>query len=138
MFLVVLAAAVLLGVVAAASARFGLWLTTHVVEQRHRALETVAAKRRPPCSWLPRRLRDTAATGTEADTAAAERLRRLCLRRLRGLRRYVAKSQLLADEETRARLLAELDAVRTEWEAADWTRLRCVPAAASVSGEDEA
>jgi|GEM_PF-4612764 len=138
MFWFVLAAAVLLGLVAAAAARFGLWLAMHAVEQRHRALETVLATHHPPCRWLSRAGRRAAVEPEVRTPAAARRVRRQCQRRLRRLRQYVARSRLLADEETRTCLLDELAAVAGEWETADWRRVRFVPdTAAAGFGEPE-
>jgi hypothetical protein len=71
---------------------------------------------RPGCDDGPRRARDEA------------RAKRACLRELARLITFARKSSVVADEEARDILVAELVSTAVEWESASWDMMCCPPA----------
>jgi hypothetical protein len=87
--------------------------------------EYIVERRVVPPDWrtkLERKLRGLRPDGTDPRTQARhrERARRTCLRRLDRLITFARKSSVVADEETRGILVAELVEVDAEWRSRGW------------------
>lgn len=138
-FVWVLAAIVAMSVVAtlltrgtvALMGRFG----GEAMQRTMRDTEYVVEHHAVPPAWkseIERRFRGLAAECTDAALAEKHRARavRECHRRLDRLLTFAKKSSIVADEETRGILIAELAQVRGEWRGRGWEAM-CAPDAGS-------
>ena len=106
--------------------RLAYALTTRCIDRyirsKHMAIERILEVRVPPREWL-RSPGHVESSRAHENMAMAEKAG--CLKRLEKLINYASNSVFVADEETRAALLDELQSIRTEWQNSSWQQLVC-------------
>lgn len=94
------------------------------VDVHHRNAEHVLATRRPPEEWRADVAnRFLGGVVTAADVAGREKARAALIRRLERVESYFARSPVVADEQTRAQILGNLEEIREEWQESDVAQL---------------
>ncbi len=99
-------------------------ITGKYVGEKHKAAETIINTGAPPITWICNAIKKMAELREDPTGARAvkieEKVRNVCLKRLKSLTKYFKTSPLCQDEETRKILLDELSKVRRAWQEKDW------------------
>ena len=103
-------------------------ITARVFEQygvRLKDANFIVNQGRPPESWIEPYRRQLAETpsGHDSSTRIGERAKRLCLKRLKYLLRFMEKGKFYDSERTRATVLKSLQREHERWTAADGLQL---------------
>ena len=91
-------------------------VSRRMVGDKHHALQSIVETRQVPEAWRKHPAK-SANISAERVAALQQQAKSRYLHQLDGLIAYATKSTLVADEETRQTLLAQLTAVRAEWQA---------------------
>ncbi|WP_248926217.1 hypothetical protein [Paenibacillus hamazuiensis] len=83
---------------------------------KHRQLEEIVTTKKVPESWLRsfEGWNGSIGSGRPAERGIGDKELRTCLKKLDRLTRYVKKTSLVQDEDTRRMLLADLEQIRGE------------------------
>lgn len=103
-------------------------ITARVFEQygvRLKDANFIVNQGRPPESWVEPYRRQLAATssGLDSSTRIGERAKRLCLKRLKFLLRFMEKGKFYDNERTRVTVLKALRREYERWTVADGVQL---------------
>ncbi len=123
-----------LAVIAVAGALFTLGMrrsASRALERlgrKHQAADTVVNEGRVPEWWIERdrrRLENARRNGASAENVEklGERAHKHAMKEFSRLERYLRKTTLVEDEESRALILESMEKRRSEWEVAGWREI---------------